>query len=337
MNYFRRYYEAADDTGAAVDDPPIDETTDDQPDDAPAPEPEAPPAPETYTRDEIAALLPHFEQFANHEGTRAFEEYGKSYGNARSLISQGGHREPQDPSVYQSIGLDPSEVAQPPAEEGPGIFGVPWAPPTAWEEILQLAQSEHPQHRQQAADAVVRAPDAPEEYKRAYWDNAYGQGSYDALSQQQQLMEERLAAREAEIEARIMERFAPLQQAHTSTYVDGMLAQARANIPGLIDHEAGIAQLMAEREQRFPGYQKNFDSSDLPAQIAELQELTLIAASRAKPQREAAQAQAQSDADDAKHRARTETSRTSGVPDTEGDEAKQRERDQLRRIGPMIT
>jgi hypothetical protein len=293
--------------------PAVDETLEgvvDAPEAAPEPEPEV------YTRDQLAELLgPRFARFASHEGEEAFRQYGQAYDSATGLIRQGAHLEPQDPSVYEQIGLDPTEIPQPPVDEGMGIFGAPWEAPQAWTEIEALASSEHLQHKIQAADAVVRMPNAPEDYKEAYWDNAYGQGAYKQAVMQQQFIAEQQESLKQQLRDEILAEIAPVQQAHMNTYVDGMLAQARANIAGFQDHEAGIAQLMQERERRFPGYQKNFDSSGVDAQIAELQELTLIAASRQQPARVAAQQAAADATDAAKVRGRTETNRSNGAPD----------------------
>jgi hypothetical protein len=276
------------------------------------------PEPETYTREQLAELLgPRFERFASHEGDEAFRQFGQAYDSATGLIRQGAHLEPQDPSVYEQIGLDPSEVQLPEPEPTQGLFGVPWEAPTTWEEINALAQSDHLEHKVTAAEAVVRDPNAPENYKEAYWDNAYGAGAYKQAVMQQQLFQEQQEALREQIKSELLAEIGPLQQVNTNNYVDGMLAQARTAIPGFTDHEAGIALVMQERERKFPGYQEAFNSSDMQTQLAEFQELTLIAASRAQPAQQAA-AQAAADATDAnKLRSRTETSRTNGQPNTE--------------------
>jgi hypothetical protein len=89
---------------------------------------------------------------------------------------------------------------------------------------------------------------------------------------------------------------------------------------------------MQARERKVPGYQDAFNNSDMQTQLAEFQELTLIAASRATPAQQAA-AQAAADATDAnKLRARTETSRTNGQPDTDQSELKRQSIAEAQRV-----
>jgi hypothetical protein len=291
------------------------------------------PEPETYTREQLAELLgPRFERFASHEGPEAFRQFGSAYDNATGLIRQGAHLEPQDPSIYESIGLDPSEVDLPPQEEAPGLFGVPWGAPQTWDEVEAMAHSDRAEHKQAAADAVVRAPDAPEDYKRAYWDNAYGQGSYDSLRLQQQVVSEQQAELREQIKAEILAEIGPIHQDFTDRSVDHIISQARTSIEGFQAYEPQIAALMQERERRFPGYQDNFNHGSSSEQLAEFAELTLIAASRAAPAQAAAAAAAVEATDAAKQRARTETSRTNGAPNTEAAALKQQSLDEAKRV-----
>ncbi len=335
MNYFRRYYEAADDSGADPGETVLEDVEETIEEEA-APE-------ETYTRSQLAELLgPRFERFAAHEGDEAFRQFGSAYGSATDLIRQGAHLSPQDPSVYEGIGLDPAEIQlpAPEPEQGPEIYGVPWAQPTAWDEINQLANSEHMEHKKTAAMAVLELKDAPEDYKRAYFDNWAGAGQYDALSYQQAAIQAEIDRREGELEARILERMGPLQQSHLDAYASSLVSQAQATIPGFSEHQVEVDRLLRARAERYPGYENLFDikgPESLPQQLAELRELTLIAAANAAPDRKAALEAAASDTETKKLRARTETSRTSGAPESPADEGTRQRREAMRRVGARIT
>lgn len=300
----------------------------------PTPEPE----PETYTREQLAELLPRFDRFAAHEGIEAFRQYGQAYDSATGLIRQGAHLAPQDPSIYEQIGLDPSEIThpEPDPEPTPGIWNAPWVEPDEWTAINELANSDQPEHRQRAAQAIVKS-DAPEEYKKAYWDNAYGQGNYEALVYNQTALQAAFDQRLAEQEARWEERFSRVNSDLDTRNAADLIETAKAQVPGLVEHANGVITLWNEFSARTPGYDAWFHNAPRAEQIKEFQRLTVLAAAEAAPQRAAAQQAAQAESTTAKLRARTETSRTSGTPETEVDEGTRQRRDAMRRVGARIT
>lgn len=307
--------------------------------DAPEAPPEAPP--ESYTLDQIAeAFGPRWERFSSHGGLEAVRQAGSAYENATGLIRQGAHLEPQDPSVYEKIGLDPSEIQQAPAEEAPGLWGTPWQRPTTYEEVTQYAQSEDADARRLAWEAVASDSTTPDHVNRWFFNNwaqidPAGATLYSqqALQAQQKEMADQIRE---ELRAEVQAQYGPVRESHVTQYVDGMLARAQAEIPGFAEHKDGIAKLMQEREQRYPGYQRRFDDATMDEKISELDELTMIAAKRFAPQRKAANAQAVTDADDAKRRQVTETGRTSGAPETEAQALKRRSVEDAKRVGGRV-
>lgn len=333
-DFFRIAWEQPDDSGAAIADEPLVE-----PDDAPEVEPQPEPEVYTFTREQLEAL-PHFDQFAaSHDIPDALLEYGKSYGNARGLIARGAQREPLDEDAYRQAGIDPSEIPPPPEpdpEPAPGIWNAPWVEPDEWTAINELANSDQPEHRQRAAQAIVKS-DAPEEYKKAYWDNAYGQGNYEALVYNQTALQAAFDQRLAEQEARWEERFSRVNSDLDTRNAADLIETAKAQVPGLVEHANGVITLWNEFSARTPGYDAWFHNAPRAEQIKEFQRLTVLAAAEAAPQRAAAQQAAQAESTSAKLRARTETSRTSGTPETEVDEGTRQRRDAMRRVGARIT
>lgn len=314
-------------------------------DDAPvedAPAVEAPPEvePETYTREQLAELLgPRFERFASHEGEEAFRQFGSAYDSATGLIRQGAHLEPQDASVYEQIGLDPSEVYQPEPEVEPvqGLFGVPWQPPTTWDEVQQYANSDDPGARRLAAMAVMSEPDAPEDLKRAYFNHWAAIDPAGATLYNQQAMQAEFDRRLAERDAAWEARFGAVSKDLTDRNAADLIETARAQVPGLEEHANGVIALWNEISTRTPGYHDWFHAAPRADQIKEFRRLTTIAAAEAAPQRAAAQAASAAETQSAKLRARTETSRTSGAPESPVDESTRNRREAMRRVGARIT
>jgi hypothetical protein len=296
---------------------------------------------ETYTRQQLAELLgPRFERFASHEGEEAFRQYGQAYESATGLIRQGAHLEPQDPSVYERIGLDAAEVPQPAQEEPQGLWGTPWQEPTTWEEVQAYANTDDPGARRLAAMAVLRDPNAPDDIKNAYFNHwaqldpagatLYSQQAL--VSQQQQIADQ---IRE-ELRAEMQAQYGPVQQQHVTETIDAMIARASAEIPGFVEHKQGIVTLMQEREQRYPGYTERFNNASLDERVAELDELTTIAAKRFAPQRKAAQKKTVEDTDAAIRASQSETGRSNGAPETEQQAMKRRSLEDARRVGGRV-
>lgn len=293
---------------------------------------------ERYTLEEIAeAYGPRWERFASHGGIEAIRQAGLSHESATSLIRQGAHLSPQDPGVYEQIGIDPNEVYQPPEEEAqPAIWNAPWIEPNEWEAISQLANSENPEHRQRAAQAIVKS-DAPDQYKEAYWDNAYGQGNYQALVYQQRALLANQDEMREQLRQEIMQEFAPVKQDWQERHAESMFAAAKSEIPGFMEHILGFKALWDERVAEDPNYAQRVMDAPHDQRMREIRRLTIIAAAEAAPQRAAANAQAAAETTSAKLRARTETSRTSGAAESDVDESTRQRREAMRRVGARIT
>lgn len=314
-------------------------------DDAPvedAPEVEAPPEvePETYTREQLAELLgPRFERFASHEGEEAFRQYGQAYDSATGLIRQGAHLEPQDASVYEQIGLDPSEVYQPEpeVEPGPQIYGAPWEAPQSWDEHVQYAQSESPEQRRLAAYSVLQSEGADQPTRQWFYNQWHQLDPYGASAYIQQstltAAEQRIADMQAQLESSIGAANADL----VNRNANDLMEVAKAQVPGFVEHAKGVLALWDERKADDPTYADRFLAAPRDKQIRELTRLTIIAAAESAPERQAAQAQSQADTQSAKLRARTETSRTSGAPESPVDESTRNRREAMRRVGARIT
>ena len=310
----------------AVDEAPLDDAVVEE-----APEPE----PEVYTREQLAELLgPRFERFASHEGEEAFRQFGSAYDSATGLIRQGAHLEPQDPSVYEQIGIDPAEVYQAPEPEpdpGPGLWGVPWQVPTTWEEVQQYAGSDDPEARRLAWIAVAQEPSAPENIKQAYFSHWASIDPAGAATYQQQALQADFERRLAEHEQRIEERFGRTHEDLLTRNAQDLMETAKSQVDGFEQHASGVLALWNERVQQDAGYAERFLNAPRQDQIRELRRMTIIAAAEAAPQRQAATQQAADETDASKVRSRTETSRTNGAPDNAA-ALKQHSLDEARRV-----
>jgi len=311
--------EPADDAGVAVDDAPVEQVE---------------PEPETYTREQLAELLPHFDQFATHEGAEAFRQYGQSYGNARNFISSGGHREQQDPSVYQGMGLEPPPEPEP--EPAPGLWGTPWQVPTTWDEVQSYANTEDPTARRLAWVAVAQDPSAPENVKQAYFSHWAAIDPAGATAYTQQATMTAAEQRLADLEARLEARYAATHEDLVTRNAQDLMEAAKSQVKGFEDHANGVLELWNENTARLPGYSEWFMEAPRADQLKELRRLTVIAAAEAAPVRQAAQEAATLDTDAAKQAARTETSRTGGAPDTAQSAAKRKSLEDMARIGHRV-
>lgn len=294
------------------------------------------PAAEVYTREQLAELLgPRFERFASHEGEEAFRQFGSAYDSATGLIRQGAHLEPQDPSIYEQIGIDPSEITQPPAEEpdpGPGLWGVPWQVPTTWDEVQQYANSDDPSARRLAWIAVAQEPTAPEDVKQAYFSHWASIDPAGAATYQQQAMQAAFEERLAEHEARMQEQFGRTHEDLLTRNAQDLMETAKSQVDGFEDHASSVLALWNERVQQDAGYAERFLNAPRPDQIKELRRMTIIAAAEAAPHRAAAAAAAADQTDAEKVRGRTETSRTNGSPDTDAAALKRHSLEEAKRV-----
>lgn len=298
---------------------------------------EAAPEPETYTREQLAELLgPRFERFASHQGEEAFRQFGQAYDSATGLIRKGAHLEPQDASVYQSIGLDPAEVPQPPQEEAPGLWGTPWQRPSSYEEVVAYAQSEDADARRLAWEAVAADPSTPEHVNRWYFSNWAQLDPAGATLYNQQVLQAQFEERLAEQEARFEARFGKTHEDLVERNVTSLMTTAASQIPGFQEHAGAVKELFGQYAEHYPGFQERFFAANVQDQLKELRRLTVIAASEAEPQRKAARAQAVSETDAAKIASRSETGRSNGAPETEAQAMKRRSLEDARRVGGRV-
>lgn len=334
MNYFRHYWEQPDDSGAAIDDP------------NPNPDAEVEEieeveeaAPETYTREQLAELLPHFDRFATHEGDEAFRQYGSAYENARRLISTGGHMTPQEEEAYRAVGIDPAEIQLPQAEPdpGPSIYGAPWETPTTWDEYIAYAQSDSPEQRRLAAYGVLQSAEADQQTKQWFFNQWAQADPHGAASYTQQATITAAEQRLADLEARMEAKYAATTEDLQNRNAGDLMEAAKANVKGFEEHAAGVLALWNERVAEDPGYADRFLAAPRGKQFTELRRLTVIAAAEAAPERDAANAAAAAETTSAKLRARTETSRTSGAAESDVDESTRQRREAMRRVGARIT
>lgn len=305
--FFYRLLETAADQGASA---PVDEPEPEAPaDEGDEGEPEEP---TRYTMEELAEHLgPRFaERFATaHEGPEALRKFAESYENAQTLISRGGQRTPEDEALYESLGIAPPEPEPEPEYAPEPMYGAPWAPPTSWDELVDLAG----RNPRAAAEFALNQPDFPDETKAWFFANwasvdaagafAYNQAATTAAARQ--YADEQTAAIRSQVE--------PLVQDHMSRNATMLVDRAGTEIPGFAEHGVAISKLMDERQQRDNRYHEWFLNASLEAQLQELRDLTGVAIFRAQP---AAEAQAQEDlatTEADKSRSKTETTRTSGT------------------------
>lgn len=324
-----------------IDDEQIEETDVEPEGEAPEPvEPEPQPEPETYTREQLAEFLPHFDRFATHEGDEAIRQYGQAYANARGLISTGGHLTQQEEDAYRSVGIDPSEIQlpAPEPEAGPSIYGAPWETPTTWDEYVAYAQSDSPEQRRLAAYGVLQA-DGPDEATKQWFYNQWAAADpHGAAAYVQQTTLSAAEQRLADLEARLEAKYSATTTDLVTRNVGTLMEVAKSQIPGFVEHNATIDKLWKEKSAREPEFMRwFFTEASTEDQLRELKRVTLIAAAEDAPARDAANAAASADTNAAKLRARTETSRTSGAPESPVDESTRQRREAMRRVGARIT
>lgn len=303
------------------------------------PEPQPAPEPEVYTREQLAELLgPRFERFAMHEGDEAFRQFGSAYTTAANGYLQGAHLAPQDAAFYQQAGIDENEIPQPEPEPGPSIYGAPWETPTTWDEYVAYAQSDSPEQRRLAAYGVLQSEQADQATKQWFYNQWAAADPHGAAAYVQQTTlsaaEQRLADLEVRLEAKYSASSADLVERNVSS----LMEVAKSQIPGFEQHAATIDAIWRERTSREPAFTEWFFTQATTAeQLKELRRITLVAAAEDAPARDAANAAASADTNAAKLRARTETSRTSGSPESSVDESTRQRREAMRRVGARIT
>lgn len=303
--FWHSYYETPADQGGgpAVDDPP--ETDNDLIDEEPA-------EPVRFSMEELSEHLgPRFaERFAgSHEGPEALRKFAESYENAQTLISRGGQRSPEDEALYESLGITPPQPEPEPEPVREPIYGVPWAQPETWDELVDLAG----RNPRAAAEFALAQEDFPDETKAWFFANWASVDAAGAFAYNQAATTAAARAYADEQTAQIRSQVEPLVQDHMTRNATLLVDRAAESIPGFADHGDAISKLMDERQQRDNRYHEWFLNATLDTQLQELRDLTGIAVFRAQP---AAVQQAQDELEEteqAKSRSKTETTRTSGT------------------------
>lgn len=305
--YFHRLYETPADQGAAVEEPA--ETEDDLLDDG---EPAEEQEPARFTMEELAEHLgPTFaDRFAGkHEGPEALRKFAESYQNAQTLISRGGKTSAEDAALFESLGMAPPEPEPQPEPELNPLYGAPWAEPSSWDELVDLAG----RNPRAAAEFALRQEDFPDETKAWFFANWASVDAAGAFAYNQAATTEAARQYADQQTAEIRAQVEPLVYDRMASNADRMLERSRETIPGFQEHGEAIQGLMAERQARDPRYHEWFLNAPLDTQVQEMRDLTGIAIFRAQP---AAEAQAKEDlaeAEESKSRSKTETTRTSGT------------------------
>lgn len=303
---FRRWYEAAADQGAATEDPP------DEPDDEGGEEGEEEPEPQRYTMEELAEHLgPRFqERFASsHEGPEALRKFAESYEHATSLIAKGAHLEPQDQALYDSLGIEPPQPQAEPEPEYEPIYGVPWAEPTSWDELVELAG----RNPRAAAEFALKQEDFPDETKAWFFANWASVDSAGAFAYNQAATAQAARQYADEQSAALRQQVQPVIDDHMTRNAHLLVERAGETIQGFKEHGVAISQLMDERQRRDNSYHEWFLNATLEEQLQELRDLTGVAIYRAQPAAEAEAQQELEETEQAKSRSKTETRRTSGT------------------------
>lgn len=299
---FYRLYETPADQGAAVEEPEeLEESGEEE-----APEPPR------YTMEELAEHLgPTFqERFAGkHEGPEAFRKFGESYTHAQTLISRGGRLEPEDAALYESLGMTPPEPEPEPEEYREPIYGVPWAEPSNWDELVDLAG----RNPRAAAEFALKQDDFPDETKAWFFANWASVDAAGAFAYNQAATTAAARAYADEQTASIRSQVEPLMQDHMTRNATLLVDRASESIPGFNDHSTVVAKLMDERQARDKGYHEWFLKASLETQLQELRDLTGVAIFRAQPAAEQRAQEELEEAEQAKSRTKTETTRTSGT------------------------
>lgn len=299
--YWYRLYETPADQGASDEVPAAAEDAQ-----------EAPPE-ETYTRAELAEMLgPRFaERYASaHEGPEAFRQYANSFEETLRHVNRLSHGEQLEDDEYEALGIaPPPQYEEEEQDDAPDpLYGVPWAAPETWDELVELAE----RNPRAAAEFALNRQDLPDETKAWFFANwasvdaagafAYNQAATTEAARQ--YADQQAAELRAQVEPLVHDRMVANGQL--------MLNTARDSIPGFADNAQAVSDLLAERQMRNPDYHSWFLNTTLKEQIAELRDLTGIAIFRSQPARDEA-AQADLDATDAaKTRTKTETARGGG-------------------------
>lgn len=286
-----------------------DETTDAA---AEAPE-EAPAAPTFTPEDDAQDLGSQYQRFAeNHDDPRtARREYGKHVDQIQSAlgrIHRGIEPTPEDLESLEALGY---EMPEPAVEEVEPLWGAPWAEPTTYDEIAQLAT----QDPARAMEFIDRQPEgridpAFRQQVLAWWANPEGGGDAVGMTAYLAQFSETRAetrAREAmeQMREEIRAEFGDVRAKHNDDIVEAlhnketlMTTRAKAEIPNFKEHAAGVEEIMKENIALDPDYAAKLFALDVDDQLRHISDLTGVAAWRATV-RAAAEAPAQQEAADA--------------------------------------
>lgn len=303
--YFRRYYEAPDDTGAAV----ADEVEPDEADGAAEVPVEAPEAPSFSPEDDAEHFGSRFqERFASkHDPVTARMEYAKSVEHLQSAygrISQGGAPTAEDFAAAEALGI---ELPQPVEEQVEPIWGAPWAEPDSYEDIEKLALS----NPQKALEFIDKQPEgridpAFRQQVVAYWASPEGANDHagalsyerekaraDAIVEAKAYADERFEAMRQEFGDVRQKYEADTHKGHIAS-VDLLVTRAKADIPDFIQHEPGVLELVKRNVAVDDTYLPRLLALPVEQQLEHFTELTGSAAWRNRPQAQAdADAEAQ--------------------------------------------
>lgn len=252
-DYFRRYYEAPDDSGAAVEDAPAPDAPD-----VATEAPETPAAePITFTPELLAEHLPQFQErfLAHHDPAEALRLYGERDRNVQAALTRYTQGAPTDADVET---LRESGYEIPEAEEAAPepIWGAPWVDPDNYDDIVALVQRD-------PAKGMALIDKQPERFDPdfrqqvlAYWASPEG-GNNPAAMVAYEREQSRLAAiaeaktyadeRYAELE----QRLTPLQQGAAeanhqavSAKIDLLVERAAAEIPEFNEYQDGVKAIV---------------------------------------------------------------------------------------------
>jgi hypothetical protein len=275
-----------------------------------APE-ETPDAP-TFGVDDIAeGLGSRFQErfLAHHDPADAIAKYGESVEHLQSAfgrLSQGGAPTAEDLAAAEALGIELPQPQEEPEDEVQPIWGAPWAEPTTYEDLTQLAQSDPGR----ALTWIDKQPDGTidptfRQQVVAYWASPEGGNDHagalayerekaraDAIQEAKAYADERFEAMRQEF-GDVRQKYEADTQAGRIATVDNLAIKARSEIPDFQEHEAGVIEILKSNVDQDPTYLPRLLSLPLAQQLQHISDLTGAAAWRNRPQ---AQAEAEAEA-----------------------------------------
>lgn len=296
MSYFRRYYEAPDDSGAAVEDAPAPDAPD-----VATEAPETPAAePFAFTPELLAEHLPQFQErfLAHHDPAEALRLYGERDRNVQAALTRYTQGAPTDADV-ETLRESGYEIPEQEEAAPEPIWGAPWVDPDNYDDIVALVQRD-------PAKGMALIDKQPERFDPdfrqqvlAYWASPEGgnnpaamvayereQSRLAAIAEAKAYTDERLSAAE--------QRWTPLEQRAQESdreavgaKINLLIGRASTDIPELSEHGPAVLGIVERYQKWYESMGRDYSAElvamPMEAQMAHMREVVGAAMMAGRP------------------------------------------------------